>query len=470
MTFLRRALAVGFAASMALVGPLAVTQPATADLVASPLSSPADDASAAAAEYVIGQLVTESTGRSLGSDPGGTADAINLLLTDGEHAEVAELVTWLETQVAAIDNPTLAAKVAVALHQGDGDEAAITQLIDFVLAAMEPDGAVGWPSAFTQSWPIIALAVTGNDVPQEMLDNLFTHQGESGMFGGPDFETDEWADDPDGTAMALLAMVAVRDNPGTLDTTQLNEQLPRVVTAAQNAMEPAGYWESFAPTNTTGLLAFALSQTGVDITDSAVWMRSQQQSDGSLAIGEGDASTNMLATLQGGLILGYDGPSGDDASAACLADDNVWVVVQSPDWVTTGCATEFGTGEEALTSAGMAIEHNASGMICQINNFPATCDAAPMPYWAYSHAVAGGPWETAVIGADERTPPAGSIEGWRFGTGEAPEVIVASGEQPTSNESADEGSPMGLYLTIGGVVVAAIAVAGVLFWRRKSTK
>lgn len=117
-------------------------------------------------------------------------------------------------------------------------------------------------------------------------------------------------------------------------------------------------------------------------------------------------------------------PAAADAGSTCVGNGNVWVVVQSPAGTSTGCASSFGTGEQALRSAGMSMNYNSSGMICQINGYPQICEESPMPYWAYFHAPAGGSWGYANFGAANRTPPAGSAEGWRFGTGEAPGVRV----------------------------------------------
>lgn len=123
-------------------------------------------------------------------------------------------------------------------------------------------------------------------------------------------------------------------------------------------------------------------------------------------------------------------PAAADAGSTCVGNGNVWVVVQSPAGTSSGCATSFGTGEQALRSAGMSMTHNSSGMICQINGYPQICEESPMPYWAYFHAPAGGSWGYANFGAANRTPPAGSAEGWRFGTGEAPGVRVPDKPAP----------------------------------------
>lgn len=304
MSLVRKMLAVGFAAGLALLSPIASAsahaQPLAAPLTA-PITAPQADPAEALVQHVVAQLKDETVGKSVSSSPGVTADAIFLLAQAGTYTETADLAAWLESRADTITEPVLAAKVAVALHEVNPDSAVIDQLIATALAGMKEDGSVGWPSAFTQSWPIIALAITGNDVPQEMIDNLFTHQGSSGLFGYR--SGGSWTDDADGTAMALFALLALRANPGSADADAIDAQLDRVITAAQSAQHDDGYWTSYSPANSTGLLGMALHLAGEDISDAVAWMVGQQLDDGGLPGVLNGTSANLLATLQGGLIL-----------------------------------------------------------------------------------------------------------------------------------------------------------------------
>lgn len=127
-------------------------------------------------------------------------------------------------------------------------------------------------------------------------------------------------------------------------------------------------------------------------------------------------------------------PAAADAAGDCLADGFVWVIVQSPNGTRAGCATSFGNGEAALRSAGHSISHNSSGLICRINGYPADCPESPMSYWAYFHAPAGGAWSYSNFGAANRTPGAGTVDGWRYGDGAAPNTRppAKSVPQPTT--------------------------------------
>lgn len=100
-------------------------------------------------------------------------------------------------------------------------------------------------------------------------------------------------------------------------------------------------------------------------------------------------------------------------TAACLEAGNVWVHVELDDTVGGGCATEFGTGIEALTSAGFDVAYGESG-------FVDTIDGNPTPrgeedWWSYAHTgddLSG--WEFYEVGATQSAPAAGSIEAWRL--------------------------------------------------------
>lgn len=161
----------------------------------------------------------------------------------------------------------------------------------------------------------------------------------------------------------------------------------------------------------------------------------------------------------------------------CVADGNVWVVVQHEAGTTGGCATEFADGFEVLTSAG--IPHLAEG------GFMTTIDGEPQApgaedWWSYWTATPGDDgslaWESYEVGPGDARPEGGSVEGWRLAhsfTEQAPPPEVqnlgdAAGQDPAaSDEDTDEaGSPVGLLVGVGAVVLVA-AVGGVVLWRRR---
>lgn len=161
----------------------------------------------------------------------------------------------------------------------------------------------------------------------------------------------------------------------------------------------------------------------------------------------------------------------------CVTDGNVWVVVQHEAGTTGGCATEFGDGFEVLTSAG--IPHLAEG------GFMTTVDGEPQApgaedWWSYWSATLSDDgalsWESQVVGPGDARPEGGSVEGWRLAhsfSEQAPPPDVqqlgdAPGQEPTAGSEATEeaGSPAGLLVGAGAVVLVA-AAGGVVLWRRR---
>lgn len=100
-------------------------------------------------------------------------------------------------------------------------------------------------------------------------------------------------------------------------------------------------------------------------------------------------------------------------TAACLEAGNVWVLVQNDDATAGGCATKFGTGFEALTSAGFDFNADDAGFINKIDGVPGT--KGPQDWWAYAHADEDlAEWQFYEVGGASSEPAAGSIEAWRL--------------------------------------------------------
>lgn len=101
---------------------------------------------------------------------------------------------------------------------------------------------------------------------------------------------------------------------------------------------------------------------------------------------------------------------------SCLKANNVWVVVDDASGtVKGGCATNFATGLDALTSAGFTPSGGA--FVCQIDNVPSTCSFRPQ-WWSYWHLYNSpdgwGTWQFSNEGAADHQPIAGSVEGWHL--------------------------------------------------------
>jgi hypothetical protein len=108
--------------------------------------------------------------------------------------------------------------------------------------------------------------------------------------------------------------------------------------------------------------------------------------------------------------------------------DGVLVVVDARELgggAAVGCAAgEPTTGLAALEAVGhtYAFLPTIPGLVCTIDGRPDPCNGLPDDaYWGYWHAPGpDGPWTYSTRGAGFRTPPVGSVEGWRFGDGSEP--------------------------------------------------
>ncbi|MCI1749665.1 MAG: hypothetical protein LKI24_17500 [Acidipropionibacterium sp.] len=145
------------------------------------------------------------------------------------------------------------------------------------------------------------------------------------------------------------------------------------------------------------------------------------------------------------------------AATQCLKQKRVWVVVQKTTTTTTGgCASKFGTGLQALQSAGFSVRLRSDGLITQIGGNPATVrpwnqDRRYWSYWLASPKKSTSTsttfkWGYSPAGPVMRRPAAGTIEAWEFGT--------TSGTTPATIKPAPAWTP------VTARVPASIAVKG----------
>ncbi len=117
--------------------------------------------------------------------------------------------------------------------------------------------------------------------------------------------------------------------------------------------------------------------------------------------------------------------------------------------VAVGCAEQpVATGLDALGKAGFDVTQvlRQPGFVCRVDGQPASdaCITTPpvTAYWSYWYrAPASAAWVYSSLGAANRTPPAGSIEGWAFaastdGSAPSPPRLPATGASSGSPGSA----------------------------------
>lgn len=176
-------------------------------------------------------------------------------------------------------------------------------------------------------------------------------------------------------------------------------------------------------------------------------------------------------------------PSWAATVGACEGDSGVTVVVDFGTLgggVATRCAPEpVSSGFDALARAGFTYEGTARfpGLLCRIDGKPSAkqdaCQSAPSSsyYWAYwTASTPGGAWTYSDMGAGNRDPAPGSVEGWAFSdgckrqpgdpqtcagstTGSAITSTTASGTTPTTRASSGSTSNTDSLVGTAGTTV-----------------
>lgn len=416
---LRRSLAVGTAAALALTGLIQ----------SSPRASAAGEADATkAANFIARNLPAKGDGA------GASMTAALGLATTGNcsYAPAARtLVSQIEKNAKSYLYPSKKLNQARAANMAITVQAlglnpkkfAGYNLISLVTKSLPKDGRVGpSTSAFSQSLGIIALQKAGATVPVTLLTNLLGQQGDNGAFGY-EHPAGTFNADPDTTAMGILALRTLG---------QLKPQQDAAETWAKGEQEPDGYWANYSPVDSTALLASAL-KSGSEVTKAKEWLGTVQKSDGGFpnSLDEGTASdvsatANALYLITGTSLLDVslnlskcpkNPPSLPKATASCTG---VWVVVDRGNGQqTVRCATKYATGLDALRSAGFKVEAK-DGFVNRIHGFPYTIDTTFSKYWGYWSATpkADGTWNTWTsynVGAAQSQPVKGTVEGWLYG-------------------------------------------------------
>lgn len=113
-------------------------------------------------------------------------------------------------------------------------------------------------------------------------------------------------------------------------------------------------------------------------------------------------------------------------AAACSGTSGVTVVIDTGSSVSTRCASGGGSAMAALTSVASVVspQQFPGSVVCRIDGVPASDPCVRMPpssaYWGFFHAPRGGSWTYSSDGVASYSPAAGSVIGFRFGSGQQP--------------------------------------------------
>lgn len=202
------------------------------------------------------------------SDVGGTLDALWALGT--AEADVGPPTTYLETNADALaayvaQDGSTAGKAVLALSAGGLSLEEVISLDSAVAISqhLSPTGQFGVNTAFNQSLAVLALAVIGQPPPQEAIDWLADQQETEGELAGSWDDGFGTAGNPDSTAMALVALLAGRQDVE-------DPAIQAGLSFLEQAQLASGGWE-YGPgfgenANSTALVILALSLLGQDLT------------------------------------------------------------------------------------------------------------------------------------------------------------------------------------------------------------
>ncbi len=415
----RRSLAAGSAVVIALLGLPAVP---TAD------AAPAAADATRAANYLVRNLPKTADGV-------GASATVALGLATANDCTYAPALRTLVSQMEKGAkgylypgkklNPARAANLAIAVEALglNPRKFAGYNLVSLVTKGLPADGRIGSSdSAFSQSLGIIALDRADATIPVTLLTKLLSLQDDTGAFG---YDFNGFQADPDTTGMGILALHAIG---------QLDPQVDAAKDWADDNQVEDGYWDSYSPVDSTGLLGSALAAEGEDVSAAKTWLGSVQNSDGGFpnSLDEGTAS-DLMATvdalylisgkslLDASINLGKCPKNAPKLPAATTSCTGVWVVVDRGNGQeTVRCATSYSTGIAALKSAGFTVKTFSTTLgpsVCQVTGFPLTCDTTfGTGYWSYWQATQNedgtwAAWDYATTGPSSSTPKKGIAEG-----------------------------------------------------------
>ncbi|CAI9406859.1 prenyltransferase/squalene oxidase repeat-containing protein [Aestuariimicrobium sp. T2.26MG-19.2B] len=299
-----RLLAAGFAASIALSGAVAAGSLTTAEaapITVAAVTNPAQTQQAA--DWIAQQWASNPAQFTAGN----LEDAILALASSESHSDVvAEMVdTLLPLAVDNSYNAGSAGKLALVAAVVGKDPRSFggVDLIDVTTTSLATDPTAG--GSFGLALAVLGLTRNNVDVPAAALAEVVSQQGPDGGYGYIEtWNNNNFVTDPDSTALMISALL-------TLDGNGADPSISTALTKAQawakqNTTAP-GYWDNYSPANTTGLMAAALADAGVDVQAATTWLKGIQLGDGGFPAALGSTDSNLMATNQA--ILGLAGAS-----------------------------------------------------------------------------------------------------------------------------------------------------------------
>jgi hypothetical protein len=246
-------------------------------------------------------------------DPGTTTDAVMALYAAQERdpaaaAALEAAVTYLEENGADyVTGPGQAAKLALAAVTGGRDPRDFAGL-DLVaamtapLATPVPEGVAGiyGDDLYDHALVLIALAASGETIPEVALEPLRASQGEEGGWAF-DGSTGPGAADSNTTALVIQALVANGHGEDPMVDRALDFQSTLLVPDGGFAYGPAD--PLVADANSTALVLQAVIAAGEDPASRDWWntplaLARFQSPDGGLRYMTTDEEPNLLATVQ----------------------------------------------------------------------------------------------------------------------------------------------------------------------------
>lgn len=285
----KRLLAVGVAAAVALVGPVAMPQ-AQAKTVPSPVAKASGwlVANPATADDGYSGLITSTLGLAVLDTKAGAATV---------RSQLAQIRTGAKANVPGnagrAANLTILARIMHLNPKKFGGVDVVKEL----KATIKSDGQVGdYGSAYAQALAIIALKRAGQKVPAKVVAKLLSFQDKTSGAFGYEWPAGTFNADPDSTALAIQALDLVGHQ---------KKAVAKAISWAKKSQTKDGYWASYSPVDSTSLMATALKQVHRSYGKARSWLVGQQLADGGFAaeLKTSTSASNLLATADASYLL-----------------------------------------------------------------------------------------------------------------------------------------------------------------------